>query len=79
MSQDDKDALITQVTSAWRPQSPDGTVQAHPAWHDLDEADRLRAFEETTRARALEAALDPAGLSPTARAILEKIQQAGRS
>ncbi|MEL6342824.1 MAG: hypothetical protein AAFV53_06800 [Myxococcota bacterium] len=74
MSTEDKDALIEQVLSAWRPQSPDGSIKAHPAWHDLSAEAREEAFEQTVQVRALEAALDPDNLSSTARAVLEKIK-----
>jgi hypothetical protein len=49
-------------------------ARAHPAWQDLDQAGRLEAFEATRAARALEAALDPEGLSTTARAVLARIR-----
>lgn len=70
--------LIEQVVSAWRPRDADGGVRAHPAWHDLDPADRVEAFDETLRQRALEAALDPQGLSTTAHAVLRRIRGATR-
>jgi hypothetical protein len=68
------DELLEQVVGAWRPQSPEGDLRPHPAWHDLDDAGRHAAFRETARQRALEAALDPEGLSTTARAILARIR-----
>ncbi len=70
------DELREQVIGAWRPTSPDGDVRAHPAWHDLDDAGRRAAFREAARQRALEAALDPEGLSTTARAVLARIRTA---
>lgn len=33
--------LLEQVTSAWRPRDPDGSIRGHPAWFDLDEAGRI--------------------------------------
>ena len=72
----EREALIEQVTSAWRPTEPDGTVRAHPAWHDLDDAGRQEAHDATRQARALEAALSPDGLTATARAVLAKIRGA---
>jgi len=59
----DREDLIEAVTSAWRPRDPQGRIEDHPAWHDLDEAGRREAFEATLAARALEAALDPDGLT----------------
>ena len=71
---DERERLIEQVVSAWRPRDREGGPIAHPAWHDLDEGARVEAFERTRRARAMEAALDPEGLSPTARAVLSRIR-----
>jgi hypothetical protein len=73
MTAEERARLVEEAASAWRPLDRDGLVRAHPAWHDLDEAGRREAFEETWRARQLEAALDPDGLSPTARAVLGRI------
>jgi hypothetical protein len=74
---EDREMLLAAASTAWRPRDPLGRVRGHPAWHDLDEAGRREAFEETTRLRALEAALDPAGLSSTARAVLGRIRRGG--
>jgi len=65
--------LIEEATSAWRPRGPDGSVLPHPAWADLDEPGRERAFEETLAARRLERALDPEALSSTVRAVLSRV------
>jgi hypothetical protein len=70
---DERELLIEQATSAWRPRDPDGRIRAHPAWADLDGPARERLFEETSETRALERALDPEGLSSTARAVLSRI------
>lgn len=69
----ERDRLIEEAVTAWRPRSPDGSILPHPAWADLQEAERLHAFDETVRARALERLLDPEGLSSTARAVLARI------
>ncbi len=69
----DEELLVEQVTSAHRRRRADGSVQSHPAWHDLDEAGRREAFEETLLQRKLEAAIDAEGLSTTARALLGRI------
>lgn len=70
----DDELLLERVTSAWRPRGHDGGVRSHPAWHDLDETGRREAFEITARLRRMEAAMDPEGLSTTARAVLARIR-----
>ena len=69
----DREELIEQVVSAWRPRDRDGALQPLPAWHDLDESGRVEAFEATVAQRALESASDSRGLSTTARAVLARI------
>lgn len=70
----ERELLITAATNAWRPHGPDGAVRSHPAWHDLDAEGRLAVFDATAALRAFEAALDPEGLSTTARAVLARLQ-----
>ena len=77
MAGQDDERLLEEAVSAWRPEKPGGGLRAHPAWCDLDATARERLFEETARARILEAALDPDGLSTTARAVLRRILAAG--
>jgi hypothetical protein len=74
----DREELVEQAASAWRPRGRDGEVRAHPAWHDLDPAGRAEAFELARTERKLEAAMDAEGLSATGRAVLERIRRAGR-
>ncbi len=69
----ERDRLLEEATTAWRPRDRDGHIRGHPAWHDLDPDDRERLHLETTRQRALEAALDPDGLSATGHAVLDRI------
>jgi hypothetical protein len=69
---EEEDVLVEQVAGADRP-PPRGTLRYHPAWHDLDEAGRERAYELARALRKIEAALDPDGLSTTARAVLARI------
>lgn len=64
--------MIEEVAGAHRPPSRDA-LRYHPAWHDLGEDDRLRAFERARALRRIEAALDPEGLSTTARAVLSML------
>lgn len=68
----DDELLIEQVAGAYRPPSHD-QLRYHPAWHDLGPDGRARAYERARAMRALEAALDPDGLSTTARAVLARI------
>ncbi len=65
--------LVEQALSAWRPRRR-GAVGGHPAWHDLDADGRRLVFEETERLRAMEAALDPNGLSSTGHTVLARIR-----
>ena len=51
-----------------------GRIVPNASWHDLDEAGRVEAFETTVKLRTMEAALDPEGLSTTARAVLARIR-----
>lgn len=73
MTPEEEDLLVEQVAGAWRPAGEDVATTWHKAWHDLDAAGRARAFERARTLRTLEAALDPDGLSTTARAVLARI------
>ena len=68
----EEDLLIEQVAGAYRPTARD-ELRYHPAWHDLGPEARERAFRRARAMRELEAALDPDGLSTTARAVLARI------
>lgn len=70
--EDDDDALVEEVAGAYRPR-PREELRYHPAWHDLGPDGRVRAFELARALRKIEAALDPDGLSTTARAVLSRI------
>ena len=71
-----REFLLERVVGAWRARDPDGRVCFEPAFWDLDDEGRRAAYQETLRARSLEAALDPGGLSSTARAVLARIRSA---
>jgi len=73
----DRDILIERVAGAWRGRNADGELQAHAAWHDLDDSGRLAAYSAAFALRQIEAALDKEGLSTTARAVLAAIERAG--
>lgn len=70
---DDPD-LVEEVASAYRPEGRD-ELRYHPAWHDLGPEGRRKAFELARALRPLEAALDPDGLTTTARAVLARLGQ----
>ncbi len=70
-----REELIEAAAGAHRTRTADGSVQASPAWHDLDAAGRAEAFEVARRSRRMEAALDGEGLSSTARAVLARIRR----
>jgi len=69
----DEESLIEQVAGAYRPRARE-ELRYHPAWHDLGDDARARAFEIARALRKVEAALDTDGLSSTARAVLARIE-----
>lgn len=69
----DEEILIEEVAGAHRPASRDA-LRYHPAWHDLGDDARRRAFDLARALRKVEAAADPEGLSTTARAVLARIR-----
>ena len=75
MTPREREELIEAVTTAFRPRDAlTAVLRAHDAWHDLDAAGREQAYEETIVQREMEAALDPEGLSSTARAVLARLR-----
>jgi hypothetical protein len=75
MSTPDDDVLVEAAAGAHRSRRPDGTIAFHPSWWDLDEDGRRAAFEAAVQSRTLEAALDPEGLSSTAKAVLARLRR----
>ena len=69
----EKQLLVEQVTSAHRELGVDGTIRAHRAWFDLDDAGRIAAFDATLELRKLEVALD--GESSTVRAVMSRLRR----
>jgi hypothetical protein len=74
MNDRERDLSVERATTAWRPRGVDGEIRPHPAWCDLDAADRETLHAATELLRALEAALDTDGLTSTARAVLARIR-----
>jgi hypothetical protein len=71
VTEQEREALIEAVTTAFRPRDAiTGEVRGSDAWHDLDEAGRMEAYERAIVVREMEAGLDGEGLSSTARAVL---------
>jgi broad specificity phosphatase PhoE len=68
-----EDLLIEQVASAFRPRQKT-EIAPHPVFLDLSPEGREQAFRLAQALRDVEAALDPEGLSSTARAVLARIQ-----
>ena len=69
----DEERLIEELAGAWRPTDP-RRLRFHPAFFDLDADGRRAAFDLAERMRSMEAALDPDGLSTTARAVLARLR-----
>ena len=74
MTPEERNHLILAVTSAHRERDARGEIRTHRAWHDLDEAGRIEAHDETLKLRALEAIVSADGLTSTARAVLARIK-----
>lgn len=75
MTREEREQLVEAAASAHRPRDPHGVIRPHKAWLDLDEAGRAEAFAAAAESRKMEAALDPEGLSTTARAVLDRIRR----
>jgi len=75
MTERDREMLVEEAASAWRPRTPDGQTLAHPAWADLDPDTRREVFEDALVMRVLEAALDPDGYSTTVRAVAARLAE----
>lgn len=69
-----RESQIEAVLSAHRDRDPRGEWVPSPELFDLSPEDRERAARAAIAARTLEAALDPEGLSSTARAVLARIR-----
>jgi hypothetical protein len=74
MTADEHRDLVEATASAFRSVAPDGTIRDAPSWHDLDAQGRIEAAALALELRKLEAALDPDGLSTTAKLVLARIR-----
>lgn len=75
MTEPEQERLIEEVVSAHRERDPRGGLKPSPAFYDLDEEDRTRAFERALAQRALEAALDPEGQSSAVKRVLRLVRR----
>ncbi|MEW5849566.1 MAG: hypothetical protein AB2A00_12180 [Myxococcota bacterium] len=71
---EERDALISAATTAYRQRDVSGALVVNPAWLDLDEPGRREAYAQTVLVRAVERAV--AGQSSTVRAVLQRIRAA---
>jgi len=72
-ARDEQDALIEAALVAFRERDPsNGRIKAAAAFFDLAPAARDELFARQMASRHLERAADPAGLSTTARAVIER-------
>ena len=74
MSGDPKNLLIEKAVSAFRERNAWGHILPSPSWLDLTAEDRDALFARQLESRLIERALDPNGLSSTARAILKRLK-----
>ncbi|PYV33931.1 MAG: hypothetical protein DMG09_21700 [Acidobacteria bacterium] len=74
MSDDPKELLIEEVVSAFRERNAWGRILPSPSWLDLTAEDREALFARQLESRLIERALDPNGLSSTARAVLKRLK-----
>jgi hypothetical protein len=75
MATPETEPLIEAAAGAFRERDARGAVRFAPAWWDLDADGRREAFAAACVNRAIEAALDPDGLSSTARAVLSRLRR----
>jgi len=74
MSDDPRDLLIEEAASAFRERNAWGRILPSPSWLDLPAEERDALFARQLESRLIERALDPNGLSTTARAVLERLK-----
>ncbi|MBT8496227.1 MAG: hypothetical protein KJO07_24495 [Deltaproteobacteria bacterium] len=67
-----RNALIEAVTTAHRERVA-GEIIDSSAWHDLDDSERVEAYERAVTQRRIEAAVSPSGQTSTVRAVLARL------
>ena len=79
MTDGERDRAVAEALNAFREVDPrTGQIVPSSAWHDLDGAGRDALFVAAIGVRRMEAALDPEGLSTTARAVIARIRAGSR-
>lgn len=73
MNEREKDVLVESCITAFRERDSEGRLMPPAAWWDLPPEALDELYERQALARGLERALDPEGLSATARAVLARI------
>jgi hypothetical protein len=73
MSDPVQDAMVEAVLTPYRSRDPEGRPVPPPAWWDLSPDALEEVHRKAVTIRRLEQALDPRGLSGTARAVMARI------
>jgi hypothetical protein len=69
----DRELLVETAATAYRERDALGRILVSPAFLDLAPSDRETLFAQQLDSRIIERAVDPAGLSSTARAVLARL------
>ena len=73
MSEREQDVLVESCVTAFRERDAEGRLTPPAAWWDLPPEALDELYAQQLLAREIERALDPQGLSATARAVLTRI------
>jgi hypothetical protein len=73
MSERERDVLVESCVTAFRERDAEGRLMPPAAWWDLPPEALDELYAQQLLAREFERALDPRGLSATARAVLARI------
>lgn len=75
MSAREQDVLVESCVTAFRERDAEGRLKPPAAWWDLPPEALDELYAQQLLAREIERALDPQGLSATARAVLTRIRR----